>query len=239
MPRLHQYLGRKREAVHDLDHGDVIVGRAAPARIRIPDPLVSRRHARLFRRDDGWWIEDLGTRNGLYVDGRKVERAPLKEGARIVVGRHFLFYREDDAEPGLQAELEAGAAGPQDGEEKATAVMSPDKLREIQERIRDRMGAHLVWRSTDGAKTIPLRRDRLVIGYSSDCDLELPGWGLLVKRAAELLCDVEGTWIVVALHRRAGVKVGGAATEMRALAEGDTITVGKHTLVFHRSVAPG
>lgn len=56
---------------------EVFVGRGADCRVRFYDPLVSRRHARIFHDEGAWQIEDLGSRNGTTVDGAKVDRAPL------------------------------------------------------------------------------------------------------------------------------------------------------------------
>ena len=49
--------------------GEVTVGRSPGCRIALPDDtFVSQVHARLFRRDGRWWVEDLGSTNGTYVN---------------------------------------------------------------------------------------------------------------------------------------------------------------------------
>jgi pSer/pThr/pTyr-binding forkhead associated (FHA) protein len=50
-----------------------VIGRATGCEIHVDDPLVSRRHARVLCSEIGTGIEDLGSSNGLYVNG---ERAP-------------------------------------------------------------------------------------------------------------------------------------------------------------------
>ena len=50
----------------------ILVGRAPSADVRIDDPRVSRLHARIEMRDDGVYVEDLGSRNGTLVDGAPV-----------------------------------------------------------------------------------------------------------------------------------------------------------------------
>jgi len=52
----------------ELASGDVI-GRGPSCEVRLDDPLVSRRHALISGRDGGIAIEDLGSANGLYVNG--------------------------------------------------------------------------------------------------------------------------------------------------------------------------
>jgi pSer/pThr/pTyr-binding forkhead associated (FHA) protein len=50
-------------------------------------------HARVFRRGDEYWLEDLGSTNGTLVNGRKVDRAvpvPVRRGDRVQVGRSVL-----------------------------------------------------------------------------------------------------------------------------------------------------
>jgi len=72
-----------------LKPGAYIVGRDPGCDIVIPDPYVSRRHARIFYRDGRWYIEDLGSRNGTYVDGEDIRgkgALELKTGMSIVVG---------------------------------------------------------------------------------------------------------------------------------------------------------
>jgi len=72
-----------------LKPGTYIVGRDPSCDIVIPDPYVSRRHARIFHRNNEWYIEDLGSRNGTYVDGEDIrgkKAVKLKAGMSIVVG---------------------------------------------------------------------------------------------------------------------------------------------------------
>jgi len=70
-----------------FEAGDIVVGRSEKADIILDDYSVSRRHARLFRRDDGWFVEDLGSRNGTLLNGRAVSgSAPLGAGDIVRIG---------------------------------------------------------------------------------------------------------------------------------------------------------
>ena len=57
-------------------HGDII----------IPDPLISSKHAKIFKLDDGWYVEDLHSTNGLSVGGKLTQRTKLTPGVEIVIG---------------------------------------------------------------------------------------------------------------------------------------------------------
>ncbi|MBX7193104.1 MAG: sigma 54-interacting transcriptional regulator [Sandaracinaceae bacterium] len=63
-----------------------LVGSAPSADVVIDDPTVSRLHAEIQIRDDGVWIRDLGSRNGTFVQGIRVESAQLGEGTKLRLG---------------------------------------------------------------------------------------------------------------------------------------------------------
>lgn len=72
----------------------VLVGRSPSADVRIDDPRVSRLHARIEMRDDGVYVEDLGSRNGTRVDGEVVAGSRrLAAGDEIGVGSASVIFR--------------------------------------------------------------------------------------------------------------------------------------------------
>jgi hypothetical protein len=78
-----------------LSGSKVVLGRSRECDIVVSDPNVSRRHAEL-RRDDGRWsIVDLGSTNGIKVNGRRVSDATLREGDRVTLGVTDLTFELD------------------------------------------------------------------------------------------------------------------------------------------------
>lgn len=73
-------------------NAETTVGRAPGCAVSLPDDtFVSHIHARVFRRDGGLWVEDLGSTNGTFVNGAKVTAAvPLQWGDRLQVGKTVL-----------------------------------------------------------------------------------------------------------------------------------------------------
>jgi hypothetical protein len=72
----------------------ILVGRAPSADLRLDDPRVSRLHARIEMRDDGVYVEDLGSRNGTSVDGVPVtEPRRLEVDDEVTVGAAALVFR--------------------------------------------------------------------------------------------------------------------------------------------------
>lgn len=70
-----------------LDGPRAVLGRSDEVECVLRDPNVSRRHAELRQDASGQWeIADLGSTNGVKVNGRRVTEAPLREGDQVTVG---------------------------------------------------------------------------------------------------------------------------------------------------------
>ncbi len=81
-------------ASFSLDAGEIVIGRAATAAIRVDDPGVSREHVRIARGPSGEFMaEDLGSTNGTWLNGVGIRSAALSEGDRLQIGTstEFLF----------------------------------------------------------------------------------------------------------------------------------------------------
>ena len=75
---------------HTLQPPGLVIGRGTEADLRINDPGISRRHAEIRVEGSGAAVRveivDLGSTNGIIVDGHKVRQAALQEGSRIEMG---------------------------------------------------------------------------------------------------------------------------------------------------------
>ncbi len=65
----------------------VLIGRKSDSDIVLPNPYISRHHAKIIRENGGYILADLGSTHGTYLNGRRLEREVLRPGDRIGVGR--------------------------------------------------------------------------------------------------------------------------------------------------------
>lgn len=73
---------------------NTLIGRSPGCQIQIEDPAVSKQHARLYFQDNRWFVEDLDSSNGTYVNSQRVEKSKrLKPNDVIHFGTHsFRFF---------------------------------------------------------------------------------------------------------------------------------------------------
>lgn len=99
---------------HPLEPPGVVIGRGSDAELRINDPGVSRRHAQLRVSVQGGevrvTVEDLGSTNGIVVDGRRVPHAVLRDGSQIVMGNTTVTVRNPHRAPAAPRVSDAGRA---------------------------------------------------------------------------------------------------------------------------------
>jgi FHA domain-containing protein len=75
-------------------HASTVVGRAPECDLLIDDTYASQQHARVFGKNGAWYVEDLGSTNGTYVNDQKLAApAMVQPGDRIRVGTTVLELR--------------------------------------------------------------------------------------------------------------------------------------------------
>jgi len=89
-----------------LDRDTVSIGRGANNSLVLRDMASSSRHAQLVKDEDGWRLEDLGSSNGTFVNGWRIETVRLNSGDRIQIGAsEFIFEDGPQIRPTAKARL--------------------------------------------------------------------------------------------------------------------------------------
>ncbi len=85
---------------YKLGEGEYVIGRRSDCQIFVPDMRVSRQHARLWRPASGWTLEDLGSNNGTYVNGVRLQQStPLKHDDEITIANNRIRVEATEADP--------------------------------------------------------------------------------------------------------------------------------------------
>ncbi len=79
----------------ELPPRPVVIGRSKECEIRVTDPNVSRRHAEVRRTGTGFTVVDLGSTNGIEVDGKRVKELELTDGVRFTIGSTEISFSQE------------------------------------------------------------------------------------------------------------------------------------------------
>jgi hypothetical protein len=82
----------------EIPHGEVVIGRDPSCNLVLNDDRCSRRHAIIEATPGGLSVRDAGSANGIYVNGRRMERSPLQPGDTVRLGATILTVMDDVAE---------------------------------------------------------------------------------------------------------------------------------------------
>jgi len=108
----------------------MVIGRGAKNPIRILDTEASRVHARIEPKEDGWWLQDLNSSNGTFINGQPVEKRRLESGDQIQLGRTVLLFALQEQRTGsslVSVDLVGGSS--QHQHSQIVRTYSPEDLK--------------------------------------------------------------------------------------------------------------
>lgn len=219
-----------------------VIGRNLDCDIAIACKTVSGRHCELRFRDGGWWVRDLGSKNGTAVNGVKKEEQRVGPNDVLSIGRQRFILSFQAAEP-----QPSPAAADEDVEALALKFLSagdepeptPAESSEPAPAVRSQ-GAqttlgHLV--PCGGGDTIPLLRSELVIGRHPDCDICLRFPSVSAKHCK--LIFEEGYWYAQDLQSRNGTWVDGTRCLKKCLLPQSVLALARHRFTIHYAPTAG
>ncbi|MHB8080481.1 MAG: FHA domain-containing protein [Candidatus Krumholzibacteriia bacterium] len=193
--------------------GRLLIGRDAACDLCVDDVALSRRHAELVQEGAVWFVVDQGSANGTFVDGERVTRAPLRDGAVLRLGpeREFVFSLERPARV-----RGAGRRLPDPAGLLCLRLVSGD--------------------ARAGGASLLLGRKLSVIGRDEGADLLLPlaqisGVHARIERRGDRL-------VLTDAGSRNGTTVNGEAVKERALRVGDRVGFADVGFVVRLSPVP-
>ena len=215
--------------VFDLYGDDVTIGRERGHDMQLAHPSVSRAHARITWKSAGYSIVDLGSHNGVYVNGRRVNKSvTLKSGDVITLGRFELIYISGDGPPRFRklnvAAMDRWYAVDMQANNDSTHHLTNTQMKRL-------LAARVLLECgtvCSGDETWQLEDQEWVFGQGGT----IPISGLLMeKRVAEVIWNGQNH-VLTRLSRFRPVKVNGTPIQTCSLEDGDCIQIGANRFTY-------
>jgi pSer/pThr/pTyr-binding forkhead associated (FHA) protein len=208
-----------------LSKPGVTIGRASTNDIVLRESRVSRFHARIDRGAGGFELVDLGSANGVQVNGLAVPRATLAHGDVLTIGNSVFQFEAESPELDLDSTridtLE---------DLKATLPGMPLSVH-LDDTSLPRVAVH----GEDGTWEVPLCGDRLTIGRAPENDIVIDS--PIVSRAHAVLEKKGDAFVLRDLRTSNGTWIRNQRITQHPLYDSDTFQIGKARLVFKRGSA--
>lgn len=216
-----------------LNKDAVTVGRKADNDVVIDNPAISGHHCRINKQGDVYFVEDLESTNGTYVNEKRIKKAGLHHNDVVGLAKHALVFLEDNlAVPDVPPPpREAG---------DATVMMSPEKQAELlaaataSAKTMGKTGILRVLKGAVGESEYELKGMSTYIGNSDRVQVRIKGGGFFSSTpevAASIHRKPEG-FILVAVTKGYPVVNGQKVAASVLLKEGDLIECGATTMQF-------
>ena len=232
--------GERIDRLH-IDQPVFYIGRDPGVDLVLPDAEVSRRHCRLIIRSGEYWVEDLGSTHGLFLNGRRVFSEPMNDGGLLQMGSYVLRYRKRleeglpvyDVGTNTDADIQADLLNTLPEEiARTTVINAGQSITERKHRL-DQLHPHLLRQRPRPEAVYVLRWKELLIGSSPACHVR------------ELATDVPEAAIIKftgryasikKASRRAKIEINGLPINEAGLGEGDKLKIGRALFIFGRGV---
>jgi adenylate cyclase len=199
----------------------LLVGRRSSSDIPLPFPSISSRHCELTFLEGYWHVKDLGSTNGVRVNGTRCESQPLlPDDALALAGYRFTIVY--DAPPGSSPpfqgpEYRRRALGPAEWRAGETGKVGSRVT--MMPRAAESALGQLV--PCGGGAPIPLRKPSLLVGRHERCDIVL-----CFTTVSSQHCKLEwteGSWLIRDLGSRNGTRVDGLPITAQKLESGSVL----------------
>lgn len=221
-----------------LEGPQLTIGRKPENDLVIDNPAVSGHHARVVKEAGGFFIEDLNSTNGTFLNDAQVQRQKLKNTDRIGVGKHSLIFQDEVAPP------PPPPPPPKDEGADKTMILDTAKQKELMKALgtvktasvgakEEKVGWLTVVTGDTDKKEYELTGRLTVIGKEDTASVKLSGW--LAPKKAALISRRGPAYIIIPEESAKKITVNGEAVQgQRELQDGDVIIVaGVH---FHFSL---
>lgn len=211
-----------------LDKPRFTIGRKPDNDLVIDNPAVSGHHALIFIEEGAFFIEDLGSTNGTFVNDAKILKEKLKNSDGIVVGKHVLIYQDEIAVP---------PPPPREAELDKTVILETAKQQELLKAVHgtmkpaavggkttEKVGRLTVVSGETDRKEYELTGRLTVIGAEDTATVKLAGW--FAPKNAALISRRGSAYFISVTEGAKKITVNEEAVQgQKQLHDGDTIII--------------
>ena len=212
-----------------LGQGKVVIGRGSDCDITIDNAAISRRHATIEYKNGEYLLFDMGSSNGTFLNGVKIEKPEvISPGDNIGVAKFSLTFQDA---PQSEVKKLMGDMG----QMEATVVVDAEKMAQsFMAAPGDATPAPsgprklVVLKGSSNVKELAIERDVITIGKDSGCDLIIPGFFL-----SKIEATISHRQDKYYLRPMGSIRLNTDKTNKEtALKVGDTFTIGKTVVAF-------
>lgn len=214
-PRLHtlaQLVDNNNGSIINIDRWEISIGKSRSNDITLPMPDVSRFHAVIAKKRNGWTVTDTFSKNGVLVNGDRIDgRAEIDDGDIITIGSVPLKFLCAEA---VSAENKSAMRN------QATEMSAADNI------------AYAVLVDTKSHKPVYIRKRDVLIGRGDDTDIQI-NLDTVSSHHARIHFTSRG-WALSDLNSHNGTKLNGRfITQPQLIFDEDIITFGDRVFVFY------
>jgi len=217
-----------------LDGPQLTVGRKPDNDLVIDNPAVSGHHAKICKEEGAFFIEDLGSTNGTFLNDSKVQKQKLKNSDRINVGKHSLIFQDEVAPP-------PPPPPPKESSSDKTMILDTAKQKELMKALgtvktaavakEEKIGWLAVATGDTDKKEYELTGRLTVIGKEDTATVKLTGW--LAPKNAALISRRGPAYFISTPEGAKKITVNDEAVQgQRELQDGDIIIVAESISIF-------
>lgn len=227
--------GREVLGTYEMDHDVLIIGRASDCDVVIDNLNISRHHSQIQKREGLYYLEDLKSNNGTFLNGESISSEMLTFGDEIGIGKHTLRFdshsRLSRAAGSLPAASPAHASG-MDAADGGTVVVKAEQMAAFQAKMTAARRAHLRVSGLKGSPpVVKLTGGETRLGRSAVCEVRIPG--LFVGRTHAIIGRRSSGYHIEHVGGVRALRINGAPSPGQNLRDGDIIQIGRACMTFH------
>lgn len=174
MDYIRVYSGNDLKNQFELGEDRVTIGRTEDNVIMLADSGVSRQHAAIEYENGDYFVVDLGSRNGVFLNKERVEKEKLKYWDEIQIHNFVIKFM---AKPGLGAASGDEDEIPADLESDKTEFFNLTDEKQLDNLRQKTKQCFLTYKDQSGAmQKLFIKKPRTIIGKSKDADIKITGW---------------------------------------------------------------